>query len=107
MDSSFVVFFQLGAGLCWLLPLGLFLPCVLRIWRGRGDALDWIGSPAAFVAMLQVGFVLRWLLFPNAVAVMRDGELALWAGLYALSALCAVSFVLAWRIARRLRGTGS
>lgn len=103
MDTEWIVFFQVVAGACWVAPMLLFLPCVVRIWRGRGDALDWIGSPVAFVGMLQVGFLVRWLLYPNAVKHMRDGELAFWAGLYALSALCAVSFVLAWRIARRLR----
>lgn len=95
---------QLLAGWAWVAPLLLFSPCVFRIWQGRGDALDWLGSPVAFVSAVQVGFALRWLLFPGAISVMGPAELAFWAGLYVLSALCAALFVLAWRVARRLRG---
>lgn len=94
---------QALAGLVWLGPLLLFSPCAARIWRGKGDALDWVGSPVAFVASLQFGFFLRWMWYPHVIVFMEKAELILWAGLYVLSALCAASFCLAWRIARRLR----
>jgi hypothetical protein len=53
--------------------------------------------------LLQVGFSIRWLLFPDAVSGMRTSEIVVWAGLYCLSLLCAVGSVIAWRLTRGLQ----
>lgn len=100
---------QLLSGLAWLLPMALFAPAVWRIWRApmrgpaRPDPLDVLVSPLAFIAALQVGFIIRWMLFPHAIGTMEGTELAVWSGLYTLSIAAAVLSIVAWRIARFAR----
>lgn len=94
---------QALVGLLWTIPLAMFAPSVVRIWRGRADAIDVILSPVAFFALNQVGFTARWLLFPQAVSIMRPDEMVVWAGLYTMSALCVVGLVGAYFAARRVR----
>ncbi len=100
---SVIQTFQALAGLLWIIPLLLFAPSVIRIWRNRADALDVVLSPVAFLALNQIGFTVRWLLFPRAVSVMRSDEIMVWAGLYTMSALCVVGLVGAYSAARRVR----
>jgi hypothetical protein len=103
-----IAFLQLLSGIAWLIPLALFTPAVIRIWRApwtgpsRPDPLDVLVSPLAFVGALHVGFTIRWVLFPHSIRVMDSIELGLWSGLYVLSIIAAGCSVLAWRIARRI-----
>jgi hypothetical protein len=98
-----VIYIIYFSGACWIIPLGLFLPSVFRVWRGDATALDVMLSPVAFVAANQCGYVLRWIIFPRAIGGMGHSELIMWAGLYTLSSLSALSLAGGWRIARRLR----
>ena len=105
----FVQLLQLLSGLAWLVPMTLFTRAVLRIWRApmrrpsRPDPIDVLVSPLAFIAALQVGFVIRWLVFPHALTAMEHAELVVWSGLYTLSIAAAVLSIVAWRIARGVR----
>lgn len=100
---------QAVVGLAWLAVALLFAPSVWRIWKApmhgpsRPDPLDVLMSPLAFIGALQVGFSIRWLIFPDALGFMRTGELVVWAGLYFLSFLCAAGAVVAWRFIRGLQ----
>ncbi len=100
---TLILAFQLLAGFMWLFPMALFTPAVARIWRSAADAIDVVVSPFAFVAAVQVGFTIRWLIFPTATRQMGSNELIVWAGLYTLSALTALGSAFAWRLARRIR----
>ncbi|HEY8593321.1 MAG TPA: hypothetical protein VIL42_10730 [Sphingomicrobium sp.] len=106
---AIVTILQIVSGGLWFVVAMLFVPAVTRIWRSprhgpaRPDPIDVIVSPLAFVGFLQAGFVIRWLIFPDAIAVMSSAELVVWAGLYTLSTLGALGAAVAWRIARGLR----
>lgn len=108
MTASIIPYLQIASGLCWLLPMVLFIPSVWRVWTspsegpGRVDPVDVMVSPFAFIAAIQVGFTIRWLLWPTVIRAMRPDELGVWAGLYTLSMIAAVASVRAWRIARRI-----
>lgn len=93
---------QVVAGLAWSFLAVLFAGAVLRVWFGGADIVDVLVSPLAFVALDQVGFSVRWLIFPGAMRVMGTDELILWAGLYTLSVLAVVWLTLAYRAARVL-----
>lgn len=96
-------------GFAWLVPLVLFAPAVWRIWRAprrgpaRPDPIDVLVSPIAFIAALQFGFVIRWVLFPFSIGIMEPEELIMWAGLYTLSGVGACLSLVAWRVARGAR----
>lgn len=106
---ALVQILQVLSGLAWLVPMALFAPAVWRIWRApihgpsRPDPIDVMVSPLAFIAALQVGFAIRWVLFPHAMIVMEDAELLIWSGLYMLSIIGAALSIVAWRIARGVR----
>jgi hypothetical protein len=76
---------------------------MVRTWRGKGDALDAIRGPVFFVGVVQIGFSVRWLIWPHAIPVMTQAELSTWSGLYVLSIMCAVGMIFAHRFAERLR----
>lgn len=98
-----ILMFQLVSAFLWGIPLALFAPSVVRIWRSTADALDIIVSPFAFGAIVQIGFTLRWLIFPKATAHMETNELLMWSGLYTLSGITALGAAFAWRVARGTR----
>ena len=93
------------SGIVWCLPLALFVPSVGRIWRGTADALDVILSPIAFISANQIGYALRWVWFHRVVSDMGQIELAMWAGLYTLSIVSAISSVIAWGTIDRVAGS--
>lgn len=106
---AIVKLLQLLSGLAWLVPMILYTPAICRIWRApmrgpsRPDPLDVLVSPLAFIAALQVGFTIRWMLFPHSISGMQRTELVIWSGLYTLSIAAAVLSIVAWRIARFAR----
>jgi hypothetical protein len=100
---SLVQFLQIVSGLAWLLPTLIMAPGIVRVWRGRGDSIDAMRGPVFFIGIVQIGFTIRWLIWPHAIPVMGATELSTWAGLYVLSIMCAVGIACANRFAERLR----
>lgn len=89
---------QALSGGFWLV-LALYLsPRIVGSWRAGASRTVMLSAPIGFVAWLQVGFIVRWMAWPHALARMGGIELATWAALYGLSAFCAL-WVLAgaWR----------
>jgi hypothetical protein len=96
-----VFLLQIAAGLLWLLPGIYLIPRIVRAWGPeptRGTALS---APVGFLAWLQVGFTIRWQVWPDTRQVMETGELITWAALYAFSGFLAVWF---FHGARQMRG---
>lgn len=94
---------QILSGLAWLVPTLMIFPGVVRTWLGKGDPIDAMRGPIFFVGVVQIGFSVRWLLWPHALPAMGKTELSTWAGLYVLSVLCAAGLAVAHCIAERLR----
>lgn len=87
---------QLLSGLAWLVPALVLSPRIVRAWRQGASRATLLTAPIAFVCWLQVGFSIRWMLWPHSVAEMGNSELTCWGALYTLSAgLAAWVFVLA------------
>lgn len=100
---ALVQILQIAAGIAWLLPTLMIFPGVVRTWLGTGDQIDAMRGPIFFVGIVQIGFSVRWLLWPHALPAMGKTELSTWAGLYVLSVMCAAGLAVAHRIAERLR----
>ena len=90
------------AGLAWAWITLRIFPSVVRLWTGRGDAIDWLASPLCFIGLDQIGFSVRWLIFPGAIRVMQVDELLYWVGLYVLSGLGVMLLDIGYRIARAM-----
>ena len=95
--ASLVQALQVLSGILWLLPAIQLAPAVWRTWQGRANRMAILATPTFFIALLQTGFVVRWLLWPHSMTSMGGDELASWAGLYATSCACALAtFYRAW-----------
>lgn len=81
---------QLLSGAAWLVPALYLSRRIGRAWRADASRATMLAAPIGFLCWLQVGFVIRWLLWPHAIGDMSGEELATWGALYALSALLAV-----------------
>jgi hypothetical protein len=86
--------FQILCGLCWLVPVLIYLPALFRVLFTR----RWLGIDAPrvvvwFMGLNQLCFVGRWIAWPDATHVMVPGELGVWSGLYVFSSLCSLCFV--------------
>ncbi len=101
--STLVQLLQLLSGALWIIPAGMLLPGVIRTWRGKADAMDAMRGPIFFVCVVQIGFSVRWAIWPHVIPIMGTAELSTWAGLYVLSGLCAIGLIIANRFAERLR----
>lgn len=93
----FVRLWQVASGLIWLGVVIMFRPVILRAWRQQADHDDWmvLGYPA--IGFVQVGFTLRWVFFPHAIAGMGVAELLDWSGLYFMSGLTGWTALIAFR----------
>ena len=86
--------FQIVCGLCWLVPVILYLPALRRVlctddWQG-------IDAPRAvvwFTGAVQMFGVGRWLAWSESTKIMGQAELTTWAGVYVAHSLCALSLV--------------
>jgi hypothetical protein len=80
---------QLGSALAWAVPLLLHWPSAWRVLKGtsRGEDLSW--TFVCFNSLMQIGFVIRWFVWRDAMRSMEAGELATWSALYLLSGLVA------------------
>lgn len=76
---------QLVSGVLWLIPALLLTGRILRSWRAGATRATVLAAPIGFVAWMQVGFVVRWMLWPHALGTMNVLELTAWAALYLLS----------------------
>lgn len=95
--AAIVHWLQLAAALGWLPAACYFAPSSLAVLRGRGDMFDRFRAINAFIAFTQIGFTIRWWIFPRAIHAMGGAESAAWSMLYVLSAS---QGLLLWRIAR-------
>ena len=84
---------QALTGLTWLAVLLQRIPGVVRLFRPDPSVNDVFGLPIALVAICQIGFSVRWWVWPRAVDVMEPSELIFWGGLYLASSLSAVALV--------------
>ena len=85
-----ILAFQVLSGLCWFAPLVYLLPCFVRTLIGRGSLVDSLRVPFFIVAVAQVGFSLRWLIWPGAISLSGSTEQQLWAAAYSLNAIGAL-----------------
>lgn len=77
-------------------------PSVFRWFAGQGDRIDLLACPACFVALVAGLFNVRWLIWPDAVAVMNPSEFAVWTGLRTLSIIGWLVTIHAFRQVRRV-----
>ena len=87
-----------AASAAWLVPLLTLWPAVLRILRREARGSDSYAFVFWFVASMQIGFSLRWLLYGQAMVAMDGAELALWSGCWVLSILCATAVMAVVRV---------
>ncbi|MGX7926448.1 hypothetical protein ACWPMX_07730 [Tsuneonella sp. HG094] len=81
---------QLLSGTLWLSVMLSRLPSVLRIVRDRDPSIaDFFAAFLVGNGAVQLGFVLRWWLYPNVKGLMQPGELVLWGCLYLVSSMLA------------------
>lgn len=95
---------QLLSGFAWLTAVVFYAGSVARLYRGKAHWSDVFRGLFVFVGLTQVGFVVRWLVFPHAVGTMGGTEKAVWSILYIMSAIEAAALVVASFFFERLRG---
>lgn len=93
MSPEVVFALHVLAGIAWLYPLLTRFPSGLRTIRGIGAPGDRKRTAMWFMAFVQVGYVVRWLLYPGAYRTMSLDELAMWGGLHLLSAAACVALM--------------
>lgn len=96
-DAAVIPALQAFSGLMWLLPVLIFSRAIGRVWMGRHHTADLLVVPYPIIGIVQVGFSLRWWLYPKAIVFMSHEETTFWAGLYILSGLCALLTLVAGR----------
>lgn len=89
---SLVLALQAISGLLWLALAIYSLPRIAGAWRSNASKITIVSARNGMLAWLMAGFSVRWLVWRDAVHVMAPAEIACWAALYAMSALCAVWF---------------
>lgn len=90
--SSLIDTLQLLSGALWLSVLASRTPSVFRCVSHREPGIvDFFGLLLAGIAAVQMGFVLRWWLYPATKRIMDPGELSLWGCLYVTSTLIALA----------------
>lgn len=91
---AFVHLLQALTLLAWCGPAWLSLGVMRNIIRGRATRQDVRSSFRLFYAVLQIGFSVRWFLWPSQIGDMGSVELLFWAGLYILSIILAVAITI-------------
>lgn len=87
-----IAWLQALAGLAWLAVFVQRAPGLWRLFRPNPSVMDIYGSPLPLVAIVQVGFSVRWFVWPKTIGHMIPEELVFWAGLYLASAMSAAMF---------------
>jgi hypothetical protein len=86
--------FQIISGLCWLVPVLIYCPAVWRVMvTNKWTGIDAPRVVVWFMAVNQLCFIIRWLIWPDTTRAMQDNELGVWSGLYVFSSICALCFV--------------
>lgn len=93
---------QLIAGVCWGLATLYFARGVWRLARGTGEAINVFGAIWCFIGLTQVGFTVRWFLWPHAVSTMGASEVSFWLALYVSSSIEALALIGATSVYKRL-----
>lgn len=84
---------QVLSGILWLLPALWLSSRIPAAFRPEATRFTAIHARNAFVSWLMVGYVLRWIAWPTAIAAMDRVELLAWGALYTLSCVCALWFL--------------
>lgn len=96
---------QIIAGLSWLIAAIFYSKSVWRVLASRAKWIDVFRALFVFVALTQVGFTVRWLVWPHAIGQMGFYEQLTWAILYTMSAILGAALVVASYFFERLRGS--
>ncbi len=91
--SEIIYWLQLASGLVWAVPLTMLSPGAWRVVRHKGDWLDALRSPTFLVALVQVWFIARWMIWPHSGSEMGTTELHAWAAGYVLSIISACGII--------------
>lgn len=91
---------QLVCGLLWLVPVAFLSPRAWRAVHGRASTIDLLRMPMMMVALSQVLFSVRWMLWPHSLPTMQSDELLFWTGAYVLSAIAAAGTIYAHWLTR-------
>lgn len=84
-----ILFLQIASGGAWAIVLVYFAPSIARLWRQTHTDGDLQVSVYPLMAATQIGFAVRWFLFPGVVRLMQWQELVFWSGLYVASIVLA------------------
>lgn len=98
--ADYVQLAQVEAAIAWTAVLIRYAPAIGRLLVGRGEVDDVFRALVGFVAITQIGFTVRWYVFPHTVPMMGAAEVSAWLGLYVLSAVEAWALV-GFSIARK------
>lgn len=98
MMTPLMIAASITSGAC----AGYLAPSVARWMTGRGDRIDLLACPACFSMLVVLLFNVRWFLWPDAMAVMDDSEMAAWSGLRVLSIIASASLLWAFVKVRRV-----
>lgn len=90
--NSIIDALQLLSGACWLSVIFTRAPAVWRVVLDRHPSVaDFFAAFLVGNGAVQVGFVLRWWLYPQTKAMMSMDELMLWGCLYLVTTALAVA----------------
>ena len=73
----------------WMLVVLYFMPSVARTLRLRASPMDIFCTLWAIVGAIQIGFSVRWYVFPDVIRFMVNAEKITWMGLYLSSGMTA------------------
>lgn len=89
-----IAILQALAGMAWMMvAVIMFRPAVDLVFLGIVSERNARAVLIAFHALTQVGFSVRWWIFDHTVPMMGPTEMSMWAALYLLSAIAAVSII--------------
>lgn len=84
---------QLASGVLWLAVALYLSPRLYGAWKAGAGKLTVVSARNGFLAWLQVGFIVQWLVWPQVIDARPDSALVAWAALYAMSGILAYWFL--------------
>ena len=89
----------------WLLVALYLMPSMWRVILNRASPGDVFGGLWVVVAIIQIGFSVRWHIFPDVIQFMGNAEKITWMGLYISSGITAnlIAFYAAYHHHNRSR----
>ena len=73
----------------WLLVALYLMPSLWRVIRNTATPGDVFGALWVAIAVIQIGFSVRWHVFPSVIQFMGDAEKISWMSLYVSSGFTA------------------